>query len=232
MTILSVAFAGRPLTIDDADPADVDQAEIDAGVGYAHDSGLNSWEIPIGWSIGVVPNVEIGIGFGGHYENGQEGVADTSIGAKWQYLSSGPLRTRHAIAPSVKLPTADKDKGFGSGKTDTDLTYILSSSLGDSVGLHFNVGYSWNGGPEKNILLYGVALDFFLTDSLQWVGELTFDDEMSGDADTVIQYNTGFRWSINDTITFDIAGGSRIDGEAPDFFATIGLTWAYGLKTY
>jgi hypothetical protein len=32
-----------------------------------------------------------------------------------------------------------------------------------------------------------------------------------------------------DGLTLDIAGGSKISGDAPDFTATAGLTWAFGL---
>jgi hypothetical protein len=45
-----------------------------------------------------------------------------------------------------------------------------------------------------------------------------------------VHYNTGFRWNPVKTLTFDIAGGSTISGDAPDFTGTIGLTWAFGFK--
>jgi len=67
-------------------------------------------------------------------------------------------------------------------------------------------------------------------DSDQWVGEVFAGRELAGGADTVAQYNTGFRWNPVENLTLDIAGGSRISGDAPDFTGTVGLTWAFGFK--
>ena len=41
-------------------------------------------------------------------------------------------------------------------------------------------------------------------------------------------YNTGFRWNPGESLTVDLAGGSKITGDAPDFVATMGLTCTFG----
>jgi len=43
-----------------------------------------------------------------------------------------------------------------------------------------------------------------------------------------VQCNTGCRWQAADGLTLDLAVGTKISGEAPDFTATAGLTWALG----
>lgn len=235
------AFAGRPLAIDDADPVDVGQFEFEAGAAYAHDSDCKHWDFPFGLTYGVVRSVEVGVGFGGQFEERIErlddggedctrehGIGDLTLGAKWQFLESCPLGARHAIVPSVKFPTADEDRELGNGKTDYGLTWIASRSIGEKAGIHLNLGYSWIGGPDDDVLHYGIAVDYQLVETVQWVGEVFAEREMSSGADTVVQYNTGFRWSPLESLTLDIAGGSRISGDAPDFTATAGLTWAFG----
>lgn len=235
------AFAGRPLAVDDADPVDAGQFEFEAGAAYEEDADCKHWDVPFGLTYGLVRSVEVGVGFGGQFEERTErvddggedstrehGIGDATLGAKWQFLESCPLGARHAIVPSVKFPTADEDKELGSGKTDYDVTWIASRSIGEKAGLHLNLGYSWIGGPDDDVLHYGVALDYQVLDSVQWVGEIFAERETSGGADTVVQYNTGFRWSPIESLTLDIAGGSTISGDAPDFTATTGLTWTFG----
>jgi hypothetical protein len=238
------ALAGRPLAIDDADPADAGQFEFETGAAYEHDSGCKHWDFPFGLTYGLVRSVEVGAGFGGQAEERTEilddagaedtciesGIGDMTLGAKWQFMESCPLGARHALAPSVKLPTADDDKELGSGKTDYDLMWIASRSIGAKAGVHLNLGYSWIGGPDADILHYGVALDYQLADAVQWVGEVFAGKELAGGGDMAVQYNTGLRWNPAESLTLDIAGGSTLSGDAPGFTATTGLTWAFGFN--
>lgn len=244
LSSISPVYAGRPLTTDDADPVDVGQFELEAGVAYEHDSDCQHGDFPFGLTYGLISDVEVGASFGGQLERRTEtfdeasgnhdsctesSIGDLDLGAKWQFIRACPLGMRHALAPSVKLPTADDDNSLGSGETDYDLTWIASRSIGDKAGTHLNLGYSWIGGPDADILHYGVALDYQLADSVQWVGEVFAEKELPCGTDTVIQYNMGLRWNPTGRVTLDIAGGSKITGDAPDFTATAGLTWAFAV---
>jgi len=238
------AMAGRPLTIDDADPVEAGGFEIEAGAAYEHDPDCNHWDFPLGLTFGMMSGAEIGIGFGGQFEErtrvlencAQEkervdGIGDLTLGFKWRFIESCPLGVRHALAPSVKFPTADEGKELGSGRTDYDFAWIASRSLGDRASVHMNLGYSWIGGPDDDIIRWGAALDFQILDALQWVGEVFAERQLSEGSDAVWRYNTGFRWSGDESLTLDMAAGSGISGDAPDIAATLGLTWAFGLPT-
>lgn len=237
-----VVLAGRPLAVDDADTVEPNQCEVEAGVGYVHDDDCRHWDIPSGLTYGLMPRMDIGVGFGGQFEERMElaergegedcvrehGVGDLVVGAKWQVVPQCPLGARHALAGWVKFPTADDENGLGSGETDYDLTWTTSRSIGEKTGLHLNLGYSWIGGSDDDVLHYGVALDCQIVDSVQWVGEVFAAKELVDGEGTAVQYNTGFRWSPVERLTLDLAGGSKISGEVPDIFGTVGLTWAFG----
>lgn len=242
----ATAWAGRPLTIDDADAVDVRQVEVEAGACYEHDSECDHWDVPFGVTLGVVPGVEAGIGFGSQFEERTEvidamgaedrvhehGIGDLIIGAKWRFLEESHGVPRQALAPSVKFPTADDDKGMGSGQTDYDLTWIASKSIGERGGAHANVGYSWIGTPPDedvgDIVHGGLALDYQVTAPVQWIGEVFAAKELQDSTETAVQFTSGLRWNPIESVTVDLAGGSRIAGEAPDLIVTAGLTWAFG----
>jgi hypothetical protein len=240
--MVGTALAGRPLAVDDADPVDVGQFEFEAGFTYAHDSDCKHWDVPCGLTYGAFRRIEVGIGFGGQFEERTElleyettehsvreqGIGDLALGAKWQFLDTCPLGARHAIVPSVKFPTADDDKGLGSGKTDYDLTWIASRAIGDNTGVHLNLGYSWIGGSDDDAIHYGVALDCQVAETLQWVGEVYAEKALVSGADTAVQCNTGLRWNPTESLTLDIAVGAKLSGDAPDFTAAAGLTWTFG----
>ncbi len=236
------AFAWRPLTIDEAYPMELGKFELDAGVAYAHDSEVKAWESPAGLTAGILPNMDACVGFGGMFEERKtgdghdcvSGCSDFGLGTKWMFLKEKESLPAMSLVAVVKLPTADDSNGLGTGKPHYDLTWMASKKLGEKTGIHVNAGYCWAGQPEGeeggDVVHYGLALDYQLTESVQWVGEVFAEKELQDDTQTCVQYNTGFRWSASDSLTLDIAAGSRLRGdEAPDFTATTGLTWAFGL---
>lgn len=236
------ALAGRPLETDDADAVEPGQAEFEAGVFYARDSALKAFEIPFGLTAGILPDVEAGIACAGYFveqtsgagKDRESGVGDLELGAKLKIAAEKEWLPALAVAGSVKIPTADEDKGLGSGKTDFDLTLIASRMLTETSGLHLNAGYAWIGEPSgedvADVAHCSVALDVQLTDSVQWVGEVFAENELQGGTQALVQCNTGFRWSVSECLTLDAAAGAGLHGDdVPDFTATAGLTWALGL---
>ena len=236
------AWAGRPLAIDDADPVECGLGELEAGVVFEQYPGCKHWDYPVGLAAGLALGIEGSVGFGGqfeertevHEESGAtectraEGLGDLTLGVKWQAIRECLLGARHALALSLKIPTADNEQDLGSGEPDNDITWIVSRSMAEKAGIHFNAGYSWIGGPDADILHYGVAVDYQIANKAQWVGEAFSEKELVGGADPTTQFKTGFRWSPAEDFTWDIAAGSSITGEAPDFIGTVGLTWAFG----
>ncbi len=242
------AWAGRPLTVDDADPVDFRQFEFEAGVGYFHAPDCQHWELPFGLTYGLLPGLEVGLGFGGAFEERTEslgetgreeriharGLDDLTLAGKWRFLDETSWLPRQAMVAGVKFPTADEEKGLSSGETDVDFTWVASQTLSARTGAHLNAGYSWIGelaGEEVgDVLHYGVALDYQLSASLQLVGEVYVENELLGTTDTMVQCNAGCRWQGGDDLTLDLAVGTKLSGEAPDFTATAGLTWAFGFS--
>ncbi len=235
------ALAGRPLTVDDADPVEVGQFELEAGAAWSRGSGCKHGDLPFGLTYGGFRNAEIGAGFGvqseirterqehgGETRKRNRGLGDLTMGAKWRFLESCPLGARHALVPSVKVPTADEDRELGSGRADYDLTWIASRAIGGKAGAHLNLGYSRIGGPDDDAFHYGAALDYQITETVQWAGEVFAETTRAGDSDTAAQVSSGVRWNPAASLMLDAAGGTKVTGEAPDFTATVGLTWTFG----
>ena len=238
----SAAWAGRPLTIDNADPSEQGTFEFEMGVEYESDSSCNHAEFPFGLSYGLLPDVSIGASFGGQIEERNEevgndracGLGDFEINAKWRFFNETDLCPAMALAAAVKFPTADDDKGLGSGEIDYDLSWIVSKSLTDMIGGHVNVGYTWVGQPGGedvgDIVHYGAALEVQGNDAMQWVGEVFAEKELQKDTQMLVLCNVGLRWSLSENLMLDMAVGTGLNGDvAPDITATAGLTWAFNL---
>lgn len=233
LVITATAWAGRPLTIDDAAPVAPWQVELEAGATYVPSGDLDHFDFPLGVALGLPGNLEVGVGFGGQLEeredavgqrNWESAIGDLTLGAKWQFLQADRFWADHALAGTLKLPTADSDDGCGSGHTDFDLTWIVTKPLGEKWNVHVNLGYTWVGGA-KDSLHYGLAADYQLTDRIQLVAEVYADSPLNKDEKTAALAGGGVRWQVWESLVLDAALNARLSDAAPSWTATIGLTW-------
>ncbi|HYG35262.1 MAG TPA: transporter [Clostridia bacterium] len=234
------AFAGRPLTIDDAEPVPPRIFELEAGLRYEERTGSDHFDFPVALAYGVFNRVEVGLGFGGQLEQQEElqqnrlttDVSDFVLGTKVKLLDAERSWASQALSFSVKFPTADENRGMGSGCVDYDLTWIASKPVGDKFGVHVNVGHTWVGADHdselRDLLHYGLALDYQLTPSFQLVGEVFGVSSLGKGSETSVIINGGGRWTIRPNLVLDAAVGHTVHGPGAAVFGTIGLTWAFG----
>ena len=149
----------RPTFATPASTTEVGVAELEFGLQHnrARDgSGLSS--SPYLLKLGLSPRFELRLGGNGLLRQTSSdadpgvGYGDTTLGGQWTYLKNGPLGFDEAVQFTVKLPTANEDKGFGSGEGDRTLMLILSRDFGayhaDINGLETWLGQG-NGKEER-----------------------------------------------------------------------------------
>jgi hypothetical protein len=148
-----------------------------------------------------------------------DNVGDLYVGAKFNITSE--LRqspAAFALRAMVKAPTADKDKGIGTGKADFLVDAIVSKELNQKVELTGFGGFIARGSPDgatlPNALRWGVGAGFPSR------GPIRITAELHGEAPSTSSM----------TLTTPIVGidGSRspLTFDAPKFWtATLGATW-------
>ena len=230
--------AGRPLTIDDAGIVEPQQFQLEAGSGFEHDSTIHHFDFPLGLSYGVLPTLQAGLASGGQLEDRSEAnadphtvsdIRDLTLTTKWNPLAAERFLADQTLAFSVKIPTANREKGFGSGRPDFDLIYIATKKLTDCFNTDINVGYTWVGG-NNNLVHYGLALRWKMAKPVELVGEVFANTPVTSVQATTLAMNTGIRWQIVDNLMLDAAAGAGLRGDVPNVTATIGLTWTFGFR--
>lgn len=232
----SVAVAGRPLVISDAGAVDKGVFQLEAGGNYFADSSDTSGDGSLTLSYGLVSNLEVGIGIGcqwfhEHGDDTDECLTDLGLGAKWMFASQDRCLLDHALAVAVVIPTADEDKGLGSGEVDLAITWIGTRQITEPWAANVNVGYTWTGDPDdedrSDLLLYGVSTTYAITEKLEPVLEVFAETPTNADGEwkTSVFINGGLRWLVSDVLTLDTAVGTTLSGAGPNVFATVGLTW-------
>jgi hypothetical protein len=70
------------------------------------------------------------------------------------------------LVPSLKIPTADADRGLGTGKLGGGAIFVIGKEFTETQKLHFNVGYTFMGNapdaPLKDVLFIGLAGEIFI----------------------------------------------------------------------
>jgi outer membrane protein OmpA-like peptidoglycan-associated protein len=120
----------------------------------------------------------------------QTGVGDLKLGLKYgflnDYMGDG---VGLAVRGFVKIPTADKNKGLGTGKSSFGADLILSKNIDEKLDIHGSIGYQWNGDPDQptrvniaNALKWAVGLNVPACRTVQLQAEL-MGTKYSGDVD-------------------------------------------------
>lgn len=132
----------------------------------------------------IVNNIEGGLRFGVRDVNpdagsGESGLSDIDLFAKYRFPGG---RRRAALGVLAKVPTADEEKGLGTGKSDFEVFAAWRADL-EAVSFVANAGARLNGDPEPpvpptdNSLFVGGALVLPASAALTLVIEATYETE-------------------------------------------------------
>lgn len=133
----------------------------------------------------VVNNIEGGLRFGFLDVNpdpgsGESGLSDIDLFAKYRFPGGG--RGRTALGALAKVPTANEQKGLGTGKSDLEVFAAWRADL-EAVSIVANAGARFNGNPDppvpptRDSLFFGGALLLPASQTLTLVIEATYETE-------------------------------------------------------
>src|SRR5262245_26597825 len=118
----------------------------------------------------------------------QTGVGDVRLGAKYKFLDDylGDS-VGLALRGVVKLPTADEEKGLGTGKFTGLADLVLSKTLHHGADIHASIGYEINSDPDDldigNAFRWGVGVNLPSCKIFQVQAEVTGKSYSGADFD-------------------------------------------------
>lgn len=142
------AWAGHPFITDDSGTLGQGrwQGELNTDQAVERGTDLTGQAVNGALTYGWAENIDLSANLlWQRYEaeggSDVDGVADTTLAAKWRFHESGALSA--ALKPMISLPTGDSDQGLGTGRTGTGVTGIVTWE-GEGLTLAGNLGYTWN----------------------------------------------------------------------------------------
>lgn len=234
------AFAGRPLTIDDAAPVATGQLEFELGFAQARPigGGRDQKSPTLGLTYGAYENLEVGLTIQRINQDGPgsapvRGFEDLHLNAKYKFVEESPALPAFAGALDFKLPSASRAKGLSTGRSDQALLLIATKTFAP-LALHANLGYrivgDRPGARLNNIPHGGVALEWHLAPHWSMVGEITGAGRTANRARNEANFQLGGRFSALPNLLLDLAMGRSLSATGTAIQGTFGLTWTLNLS--
>jgi outer membrane protein OmpA-like peptidoglycan-associated protein len=164
------------------------------------------------------------------------GVGDLNIGAKLNLVSQQRSHNvAFAIRAGIKVPTADADKGLGTGKVDFLVDGVVSREANEKIDVAGYLGFKVRSDPDNytlsNGLRWGVGFGFPSRGRVQVFGEATgekyFDNTVTfSGARTGVLAGLPASWNVESPADLMIG----VQYRAPNGFY-MGAGLGYGLNT-
>lgn len=232
-----VVSAYRPLGTEDAGVAGKGVAQTEVSYDYIKWKNDDVEEVYMLVPIyGLTENLEISaeIPYLVHEPDAgssEKGIGDINIVAKYLLVDGKGENPSFAVKGVVKLDNGDYDKGLGSGDEDYSIVGVVSDTVG-KLTAHLQYGYTLVGDNKddnlRNITVYGIALDYVLTEPFHLLGEVNGNRHPDRTAeDDPMTALIGATYSISDKLTLDAAYKWGLNDESPDWGTTVGISITY-----
>jgi len=225
------ASPSRPTWTGGASTSECGQLQTDFGLLVQPiDDHTSQWMLPSNMRYGLTLRVELRWGLPTHLEQTGgsagplRGVSDQSLGLQYWFNQQRRLLPALALSYGVKIPSANPDKGFGTGYVDHQFVLIASRDAG-RVHFDLNADGTVAGGEDNysGAVQLGLALSMPLSKRFTWVMD-NYGGSQSGTSDRLGAALVGGTWSLRPSLVLDGAYTRIYTGGQPRQIFTIGIT--------
>ena len=230
----NVAFAGRPLSTDDAGTVAPGHLEVELGTEYVKMSEREKeYALSAVFTTGLFIDrfefcMELPFIWLDYDQRQEDGFGDLQAVVKYRFMDEKDFLPALAITVGVKTCTGDCLKGLGTGETDFVANVIATKEFGVWT-VYANIGYNYTGDPVEeaayDFINCSFAGEYAVNGKFCLVGEIVTEfaiDDIDQDNSVEILFGAVYEIPCGMVLDFGIAFGLT-DG-APDNRITIGLT--------
>jgi hypothetical protein len=242
LTILSAStvYGAHPLITDDTGTQGKKklQLEINGEYGHEDENGVikNTAKTAATLSYGIHDRIDLILGIPYQHirtkeadsATGEDGISDISIESKWRFFEKDSLS--FALKPGITLPTGDRKRGLGTGRTAYSIFLITTEEL-KPWAFHLNLGLKRNenkNNERSDIWHTSLASELRVTDNLRVVANIGAEknpDKASNMHPAFILGGIIYSISENFDVDFGVKGG--INKTETDYTTLAGITWRF-----
>ncbi len=238
----SIAFAGRPLVVDDARPVAEGNVQFSFGlVQSLPEKGGRDQQFPvITGSYGAYKNLEVGLTIQRTNtdlkgEAPVRGFQDLHLFTKYNFVEEIEKGYVPALTFlfDLEIPTANRHRGLTTGKFNQGLLLIATKHFYPAA-FDLNLGYTVVGRRAgehlENQFFGGVALRYGLNENWRLVGDVYGLTRPARGEKSDANFQVGVRYRPDLPAYFDLAVGRSLLSSGNRFQATLGMTWSRALN--
>jgi hypothetical protein len=228
-----------PLVVDDAKPVADGYWRFDWVMALSQpQKGARELDLPIlALTYGIFKRLDFGIGIQRIKSDASgdasiQGFQDLHLASKFNLIEEETIPAV-SFSLDVKVPTANRQKGLTSGRSDENLLLIATKHY-FPLGIDLNLGYSIIGSPPdeklKNRFFGGLALRYGLSERWRLVGDIFGQSREAKGEKNEANFQLGFRFRPDLPMFFDAAIGRSLLPSGTRIQGTLGMTWSNSLK--
>ncbi len=235
-------FALHPLITEDTGVQGKGKTEIEMGFEQARESEDGTTQTTSSATVtvayGLKDNVDLILGIPYQYirtktqelTSNENGTADIVAEMKWKFYEHDGLS--FALKPSLTLPTGNKRRGLGNGKTAYGLYFITTKEL-EPLTLHLNLMYKRNENskePKDSVDLWHIsaASEIKMAEKLRAVANIGMDKNTNASSNVDPAFALGgLVYSVSKDLDIDIGYKHGLNKPATDYSILAGITWRF-----
>ncbi|RUM37523.1 MAG: hypothetical protein DSY57_03990 [Desulfobulbus sp.] len=158
------------------------------------------------------------------------GIGDTTVDLSWRVVEEGERIPEISLHGGLKLPTADEDKGLGTGKVDALVGVDLSKEL-ENWSLDAGITYNILGEPDEYELnnylsAYGEIANS-VTDNVEIALQLSGAGAASDESDGELALGLQLRYDMEELGEFSAGIEKGLADGSPDYYMVIGYSISF-----
>lgn len=157
-----------------------------------------------------------------------DGLSDIVLETKYRLWEEQRILPSYAFYFDVKFPSANKNRGLGSGDYDFSINNIFTKNIGKNT-FDFNLGYIFIGGEDVSNIMYCVFdITRYLTEKFYACGEIYADTMFKKKFDdNTLCTAFSFGYDFNETVNLEAGVGLGISKSSPDYQLSTTLSFTF-----
>lgn len=249
LSMPSLAFAAHPLSTDDSGTQGMMKFQVETSADFGWDKetvlGITTRTthqmLNVAVTAGILDSLDLVVSSpytwqkaedntGNRVEN--SGLNDSSLALKWRFLEFGPASL--AIKPSITLPTGNRDRSLGTGRTGYGATLISTAEF-KPVAVHANIGYlnqkytdADKDGSREHLWSLSLAGSLEVMKGLQLVAEAgAASNPDRGNSTWPMFLTGGVIYSLFDNLDVSLGAKGGVTAPGTDIALLTGLTFKF-----
>jgi Putative MetA-pathway of phenol degradation len=216
--IIAPIHAGPPFVTDDPEPPPPGGWEINVPFILERTPGKTEMNAPLFDLNYGLPDIQLKLEFPIEIVNEdsndtQAGAGDSLIGVKWRFFKNEQSQLQLGTYPQLLVPTGDRARGLGQGQPAYLLPLLVQKSWSKWT-VYGDVGYWWQTGATTRDYFYaGAVIEREINERLELGVELFGNSPRERGAPSVLAFNVGGTWKLNEHLNLLFSGGRDIVGD-------------------